>query len=95
VVIKPGGSVGEMGMFTGPIRSARITSYENSVGIVIKKRDLIEVLRAQTAMHIKLLSNLVTLAASLLFCGARPLSPPPLCYRPGSAPPSPSWKCSG
>ncbi len=65
-VIQPGGSVGEMGLFTGLPRSARITSYDSSVGIVIKKRDLIEVLKKHTPMHIKLLSNMVTLLSNRL-----------------------------
>ncbi|SVC44269.1 uncharacterized protein METZ01_LOCUS297123 [marine metagenome] len=65
-VIQSGGSVGEMGLFTGRTRSARITSYEDSVGIVIKKTDLLEVLRRHTPMYMKLLRNLVTLLSNRL-----------------------------
>ena len=65
-LILPGGSVGEMGMFTGHPRSARIASYEPSVGIVIKRSDLIEVLRRDKDMHIKLLYNLVALLSNRL-----------------------------
>ena len=64
--IHPGGSIGEMGIFTGLPRSASVTSHEQSAGIVIKKMDLIEVLRTESAMHIKLLSNLVTLLSRRL-----------------------------
>ena len=65
-VIQSGGSVGEMGLFTGRTRSARITSYEDSAGLVIKKTDLIEVLRRHTPMYMKLLRNLVTLLSNRL-----------------------------
>ena len=65
-LIHAGGSVGEMGLFTGLPRSARITSYEPSVGIVIKKRDLIEVLKRNDEMHVKLLYNLVSLLSNRL-----------------------------
>ena len=65
-LILPGGSVGEMGMFTGHPRSARIASYEPSVGIVIKRRNLIEVLKRDKDMHIKLLYNLVALLSNRL-----------------------------
>ena len=65
-LILPGGSVGEMGMFTGHPRSARIASYEPSIGIVIKRRDLIEVLKRDKDMHIKLLYNLVSLLSNRL-----------------------------
>ena len=64
--IYPGGSVGEMGMFTGLPRSARIASYEPSVGIVINRRDLVEVLKRDKDMHIKLLYNLVALLSDRL-----------------------------
>ena len=65
-LILPGGSVGEMGMFTGLPRSARIAAYEPSVGIVIKRTDLIEVLKQDKEMHIKLLYNLVALLSNRL-----------------------------
>ena len=65
-VIQSGGSVGEMGLFTGRTRSARITSHEDSVGLVIKKTDLFEVLRRHTPMYMKLLRNLVTLLSNRL-----------------------------
>ena len=65
-LILPGGSVGEMGMFTGHPRSARIASYEPSVGIVIKRKHLIEVLKEDKDMHIKLLYNLVALLSNRL-----------------------------
>ena len=55
-----------MGMFTRLPRSARIVAYEPSVGIVIERRDLIEVLKRDKDMHIKLHYNLVALLSNRL-----------------------------
>lgn len=58
-MIEPGMSTGEMGAFTGQPRSGNVTAAEESVGLVIDKHDLDNLMRENWRMEVKLLRNLV------------------------------------
>lgn len=64
--IHPGGSVGEMGLFTGFPRSADIVTLKDSTVIVIKKKDMKGLLKNNPGMHMKLLYNLISLLRNRL-----------------------------
>ena len=57
--IKPGSSVGEMGVFTGQPRSADIVAAEKSTGLAIGKMDIRTLLEAKKDMQLKVLKNLI------------------------------------
>jgi CRP/FNR family transcriptional regulator, cyclic AMP receptor protein len=65
-VIDMGGSIGEMGLFSGAPRSAHVISLEDSTGIVISKADLFRLLHNNKDMHLKILYNMVQLLSSRL-----------------------------
>ena len=65
-VIHMGGSIGEMGLFSGAPRSAHVIALEDSTGIVISKADLFRLLHNNKDMHLKLLYNMVQLLSSRL-----------------------------
>jgi NTE family protein len=64
--IEPGHSVGEMGVFTGEPRSARIVSSEDSRGIAITKAELEKQLGVNIDLYIKILKNLVSIMCERL-----------------------------
>ena len=64
--IKSGGSIGEMGLFTGLPRSASVVTRERSTGFTIARAELSRVLSANHSMHIRLLNNLVALLSARL-----------------------------
>lgn len=57
--ISSGSSVGEMGVFTGQVRSADIVAAEASTGIAISKIDLQKLLEKNRDMYLNILQNLV------------------------------------
>ena len=69
--IEPGHSVGEMGVFTGEPRSARIVAVEPSRGIAITKAELNKLLAANTELYIKVLKNLVAILSDRLISSNR------------------------
>ena len=64
--IAPGDSVGELGVMTDAPRSARVISAEESVGLVIPKKDLLSLLKHDKDLCIKFQSNLIDLLARRL-----------------------------
>jgi len=64
--IQMGGSIGEMGFFTGAPRSAHVIAIEDATGITISKADLFRLLHNDKDMHLKLLNNMVSLLSSRL-----------------------------
>ena len=64
--IKSGGSIGEMGLFTGHPCSASVVALERATGFIITRAELTRVLSANHAMHIRLLNNLVSLLSARL-----------------------------
>jgi CRP-like cAMP-binding protein len=65
-VIQMGGSIGEMGLFSGAPRSAHVIALEDSTGIVISKADLFRLLHNNKDMHLKILYNMVNLLSGRL-----------------------------
>ena len=57
--IRPGSSVGEMGVFTGRPRSADIVAAAKSTGLAIGKMDILGLLEAKKDMQLKVLKNLI------------------------------------
>ena len=64
--ILPGTSTGEMGVFTGQVRSANVVATCQSAGLVIRKRDLDALFRSNCEMETKVLRNIVALLCERL-----------------------------
>jgi CRP-like cAMP-binding protein len=64
--IEPGESVGEIGVMTDAPRSARVIAAEESLGLVIQKKDLVHLLKAEKDLCIKFQANLIDLLARRL-----------------------------
>jgi len=61
-----GSATGEMGLFTGHPRSANIVAVERSVGLTLRKAELIVLMRNNREMHVKLLNNVIRLLSERL-----------------------------
>ena len=57
--VTAGGSIGEMGVFTGQPRTATVLATTESSGIVIRKLDLDALMTRYPAMFVKLLRNII------------------------------------
>lgn len=64
--IEPGESVGELGVMTDAPRSARVIAAEESVGLVIQKKELMNLLKSDKDLCIKFQANLIDLLARRL-----------------------------
>jgi NTE family protein len=59
VDINPGASIGEMGVFTGQPRSASIVAVDASIGLMLDRERLRELLRTELHMKAAILENVV------------------------------------
>ena len=57
--IRPVGIIGEMGVFTGELRSAGIQSLNESIILVIRKSDLFDLLKKDAEMLSRVLMNVI------------------------------------
>ncbi|OGG53139.1 MAG: hypothetical protein A3F84_25260 [Candidatus Handelsmanbacteria bacterium RIFCSPLOWO2_12_FULL_64_10] len=64
--IEPGESVGEIGVMTDAPRSARVIAAEESVGLVIQKKELMHLLKSEKDLCIKFQTNVIDLLARRL-----------------------------
>ena len=64
--IGPGASVGEMGVFTGELRSASVVADEPVTVLAIARLALSNMLDANPGMHLKVLANLVQVLSERL-----------------------------
>jgi CRP-like cAMP-binding protein len=64
--IPTGTSTGEMGVFTGQLRSANISALDRSVAVIINKAALDSVLASNQNMHVRILGNIVELLSERL-----------------------------
>ena len=64
--IQAGESVGEIGVMTDQPRSARVVSVEKSMGLVLQKKDLMNLLKAERDICIKFQTNLIDMLADRL-----------------------------
>jgi CRP/FNR family cyclic AMP-dependent transcriptional regulator len=64
--IQAGESVGEIGVMTDQPRSARVVSLEKSAGLVIQKKDLVNLLKSEKDICIKFQANLIDMLSDRL-----------------------------
>lgn len=64
--IHPGTCCGEMGVFTGQSRSATVVATQKSVGFSVAKQDMLNVLKSDQSLHVKILQNVITLLSDRL-----------------------------
>ncbi len=64
--ILAGAVTGEMGVFTGRARSANVIASVESTGLVVRKRDLDDLLRENWKTHVKVLQNLMNMVCQRL-----------------------------
>ena len=64
--ILPGSATGEMGLFTGHPRSASIEATEASIGLVLRKPDLENLMRTDLEMALKLSRNVIRMLSERL-----------------------------
>lgn len=64
--IAPGTSTGEMGVFTGKPRSARVVASKNSTVLTLRKHDLGRIFKEDPRFEVKVLKNLIVLLSERL-----------------------------
>ena len=64
--IQAGESVGEIGVMTDQPRSARVVSVEKSMGLVLQKKDLVNLLKNEKDICIKFQTNLIDMLSDRL-----------------------------
>ena len=64
--IMPGTSCGEMGVFTGRVRSATVIAETKASGFVINGQQLDTVMRAYPEAHVKILKNIIAVLSDRL-----------------------------
>ena len=64
--IQAGESVGEIGVMTDQPRSARVVSVEKSAGLVLQKKDLVNLLKNEKDICIKFQTNLIDMLSDRL-----------------------------
>ena len=59
--VTAGHSIGEMGVFTGQVRSATVTAATESGGMAIRKLDVEILMSRNPSMYVKVLKNIVSI----------------------------------